>query len=53
MAERLIRTLKEKGYDVVTRVTPAATFWKAENYHQDYYRRKGTRPYCHGYTKRF
>ena len=53
VAERLIRTLKEKGYDVVTRVTPAATFWKAENYHQDYYRRKGTRPYCHGYTKRF
>ena len=53
IAERLIDTLRAKGYKVVTRVTPASTFWKAENYHQDYYRRKGTLPYCHGYTKRF
>ncbi len=53
IAERLIAQLKVKGYDVVTAVTPATTFWKAEEYHQDYYDRKGTLPYCHKYTKRF
>jgi peptide methionine sulfoxide reductase msrA/msrB len=52
-AEKLIRTLKENGYDVVTKVIKATTFWKAENYHQDYYMNKGALPYCHGYKKRF
>ncbi|MBN1198205.1 MAG: bifunctional methionine sulfoxide reductase B/A protein [Bacteroidales bacterium] len=52
-AENLIGILKEKGYKVVTEVKPFATFWKAENYHQDYYDHKGSTPYCHGYTKRF
>ncbi|MBM3435915.1 MAG: methionine sulfoxide reductase, partial [Bacteroidetes bacterium] len=41
------------GYKVVTKVKPATVFWKAEDYHQDYYEHKGTLPYCHGYTKRF
>jgi peptide methionine sulfoxide reductase msrA/msrB len=53
IAERLINLLKDKGYKVVTLVKPATTFWKAEEYHQDYYEHKGTLPYCHGYTKRF
>lgn len=52
-AEKLIARLRAKGYDVVTDVTPVATFWPAETYHQDYYERKGTLPYCHRYTKRF
>lgn len=51
--DRLISILKSKGYKVVTKVTPASTFWKAENYHQDYYEHKGTQPYCHSYTKKF
>jgi peptide methionine sulfoxide reductase msrA/msrB len=51
--EKLIAILKSKGYKVVTEVKPATTFWKAEAYHQDYYEHKGSRPYCHGYTKRF
>lgn len=53
IAEELIRLLQDKGYNVATRVTPASTFWVAEEYHQDYYNRKGTLPYCHGYTRRF
>ena len=53
VAEKLIGQLKAKGYKVVTEVTPATKFWPAETYHQDYYDRKGTQPYCHAYTKRF
>ena len=52
-AERLIGELRRRGYDVVTEVTPAGRFWPAEDYHQQYYKRKGTLPYCHAYTKRF
>ncbi len=52
-AEKLIKKLEDKGYPVATIVTKASTFWKAENYHQDYYLNKGSLPYCHGYTKRF
>ena len=53
IAEKLIRQLQEKGYKVATVLAPASTFWVAEDYHQNYYERKGTLPYCHGYTKRF
>jgi peptide methionine sulfoxide reductase msrA/msrB len=53
VTEDLIRQLRAKGYDVATEVVEAGTFWKAEDYHQDYYVRKGSLPYCHGYTKRF
>jgi peptide methionine sulfoxide reductase msrA/msrB len=53
VAGELIARLKAAGYLVVTLVLPATTFWKAEDYHQNYYNRKGTLPYCHGYTPRF
>lgn len=52
-AEKLIAILKEKGYDVVTKVTGATTFYPAEDYHQNYYNQKGTQPYCHFYSKKF
>ncbi len=52
-ALKLIKTLKEKGLDVVTKVTPAGNFWRAEEYHQNYYARKGERPSCHVRTRRF
>lgn len=53
IAAQLISTLKGKGYDVVTRLLPICPFWPAEDNHQDYYEKRGGRPYCHRYQKRF
>ncbi|MFC6671529.1 bifunctional methionine sulfoxide reductase B/A protein [Marinobacterium aestuariivivens] len=52
-AQKLIDILRGKGYDVVTRLLPMAPFWRAEEYHQDYYAKTGKMPYCHRYQKRF
>ncbi|NQS92596.1 MAG: peptide-methionine (S)-S-oxide reductase MsrA, partial [Chloroflexi bacterium] len=52
-ARKLITLLKDKGYNVVTQLIPAETFWKAEDYHQDYYVKKNQQPYCHRYQKKF
>jgi peptide methionine sulfoxide reductase msrA/msrB len=52
-AEELLDVLRAKKYDVATEVVPFRRFWNAEAYHQDYYERKGSEPYCHRYQKRF
>lgn len=47
-AEKTISYLEEvKGYKVATLVLPAMEFYDAEDYHQDYYDKKGSSPYCH------
>jgi peptide methionine sulfoxide reductase msrA/msrB len=53
VAEKLIGQLRAKGFKVVTQVVPAGHFWKAEDYHQDYYFKNGETPYCHFRVKRF
>jgi len=52
-ATALVDQLKENGYDVVTKLLPVEMFWKAEDYHQDYYVKKNQQPYCHVYQKKF
>jgi peptide methionine sulfoxide reductase msrA/msrB len=53
IAQKLVKILKAKGYDVATTIRKATPFYPAEKYHQDYYKRKGSLPYCHIYKKRF
>jgi len=53
VSEELIQLLLNKGVSVVTQLTKATDFWDAESYHQNYYKRKGTEPYCHFYQKKF
>lgn len=47
VSEKLINILTKKGYKVATKVTKAGKFYKAEDYHQDYYDNNGSTPYCH------
>jgi peptide methionine sulfoxide reductase msrA/msrB len=53
IAEKIKKILENKGFKVATMLKPAKKFWKAEDYHQEYYENKGTTPYCHIYTKIF
>ncbi len=52
-AEGLIKILEDKQYKIATKLRKADTFWKAEEYHQDYYVKTKKLPYCHSHTKRF
>ena len=52
-AEKLVGILRNKGFDVATVIVPATKFWKAEEYHQQYYTKENGTPYCHAYVKRF
>ncbi len=53
--EKLITILKNNGLDVVTKLISSKNkpFYKAEEYHQDYYFKTHKVPYCHSYKKRF
>jgi len=43
----LISKLEQKGYKVATSLYPVVTFYKAEEYHQNYYNKHNKMPYCH------
>lgn len=50
-AEKYINILKSKGNNVATTLRKLTKFWVAEDYHQNYYGKKGTTPSCHSYNK--
>jgi peptide methionine sulfoxide reductase msrA/msrB len=52
-SEKLIKLLEAKGLKIATKLKAVMPFWRAEEYHQNYYSRKGGTPYCHDYVKRF
>lgn len=50
---KLITKLETNGYKVATKILNKSEFYEADESHQNYYDKKGSTPYCHGYTKRF
>lgn len=45
--ERVIEDLEGEAYDgIVTEVAPLERFYRAEEYHQDYYAKNPNQPYC-------
>lgn len=50
---KLIENLQSRGYTIATQILPKAPFYPADEYHQDYYVKKGSSPYCHSFVKRF
>ena len=53
ISNKLIDELKGNGLNVVTKVTKAPEFYDAEDYHQEYYKKKNGIPYCHKLEKKF
>lgn len=53
ICERVVSELQKKGLEVATEIRDWAFFWKAEDYHQKYYFRNASSPYCHIYRKIF
>jgi len=51
--KKLISILDENGFDVATKIFDKQEYYKADEGHQNYYNKKGSTPYCHGYKKRF
>ena len=53
VAELLLGHLSANGYKPVTRILPILRFWRAEEYHQDYYEKHNLQARCHRPQKRF
>jgi len=55
IAINLIKKLEEKGMKIATMLKKVNehSFYIAEKEHQNYYKLRNSKPYCHAYTKRF
>lgn len=53
VAKNVIALLENMGNSVATKLKPVDVFWKAEDYHQDYYNLNNKLPYCHFWQDRF
>ncbi|MGI8847335.1 MAG: peptide-methionine (S)-S-oxide reductase MsrA [Candidatus Dormibacteria bacterium] len=50
VAERVMQRLEDEKHfrrPIVTAITPAGQFWMAEEYHQQYFEKRGIAPACH------
>jgi peptide methionine sulfoxide reductase msrA/msrB len=50
-SKKKLQSEKRFKNPVVTEILPAAEFYKAEDYHQQYFRKQGIKPTCHLPTK--
>ncbi len=53
ITQNLIKKLVDKGFNVQTKILPVQIFWRAEDYHQHYYKKNNQKPYCHYPKPRF
>lgn len=53
VALKLIEILRKKNFVITTEVKAAGPFYRAEEYHQEYYSKSGGVPYCHRRVERF
>ena len=51
--KKLISILENNGFKIATQILEKQEFYKADEGHQNYYNKKGSLPYCHGYKKKF
>ena len=53
IALKVMNELSQMGYKVATQIRPSATFYAAEDYHQDYLDQRQETPECHVYRPIF